>query len=188
MSKLWELYEPEDTVDKAKKLKDGSRRFDRANRRYASGKELWQDCVKYFKWHEENPLKEEKSVLVKEKMQKAIALRNRPMTLHALFVFLNLSEKTWSIWRKDRPELHDAMVMVERVIYVNKFEGAASGLFNSRLIARDLRIAEGYEVSGPNGEPIKMQHNLDPSTFTDEQLATALSLARSLAVSSADGD
>lgn len=51
----------------------------------------------------------------------------------------------------------DICTRVREIIYEQKFTGAAAGLLNPMIIARDLSLRDKSEVSGPNGGPLQIQ-------------------------------
>ncbi|MDC9826565.1 terminase small subunit, partial [Devosia sp. ZB163] len=43
---------------------------------------------------------------------------------------------------------------VDEIIRAQKFEGAAAGLLNPNIIARDLGLADKQELTGKGGSPL----------------------------------
>lgn len=123
---------------------------------------LWEACCKYFEWVEDNPLYEMKSyqyqgTTIQDKLEKM-----RAMTIGGLCLFLDIGHRTWNRWREDE-DLCQVITRVEQVIYTQKFAGAAAGLLNANIIARDLELrdASSHEHTGPNGGPI--EHRMTPA-------------------------
>ncbi len=121
---------------------------------FDSPQELWDACVGYFDWAEENPLYEAKAFSTKDGIVVEALPKVRAMTLVGLTNFLDIGLKTWQDYR-NREEYGDVCERVERVIYQQKFEYAAADMMNVALIARDLGLADKRELSGPNGGPIE---------------------------------
>lgn len=69
---------------------------------------------------------------------------------------------------------------VERLIWQQKFEGAAAGLLNANLISRELGLADWREHSGPDGQP------LDTPPLSDFELARRIAFVLARAVHQQD--
>lgn len=113
---------------------------------------LWEACCDYFEWSTQNPLFEAKALA-----DGAIIpiSKLRAFTQRALCVHLQISDETWRIWRSERDDLKDVIATVDAIIYSQKFEGAAAGLLNAGLIARELGISDKKEVTGADGGPLE---------------------------------
>jgi uncharacterized protein (UPF0276 family) len=114
-----------------------------APRKYEDPEALWDDCVKYFEWVEENPFK----VQINTKQGLARIEKIRPMTIGGLCLFLGIDHSTWGKWR-DRDDLSQITARVDTIIYEQKFAGAASDQFNANIISRDLGLADKRSVEG----------------------------------------
>ncbi|WP_391529454.1 DNA-packaging protein [Photorhabdus akhurstii] len=114
--------------------------------KFESSEQLWTACCEYFEWVEQNPLWEVKpfafqGVVTQEKIPKM-----RAMTLNGLCLFLDITEETWRQYRV-REDLSAVVSRADRVIYDQKFAGAAADLLNPNIIARDLGLAEKKVVN-----------------------------------------
>jgi len=109
---------------------------------FKNSDELWDACVEYFEWVEANPLK---ATFYKGRVFDKPVEIIRPMTEKGLCVFLGINRNTLSEY-KLRQGFIGVTTRVCDVIYINKFEGAATGLFESNIIARDLGLAEKQEI------------------------------------------
>lgn len=116
--------------------------------KFATAEALWEACCEYFAWMQGRPLIEVKPFAYEGNITMADLPHQRAMTLASLCVFLDIDYSTWDAWRKDRPDLSEVITRVERMIFAQKFEGAAAGLFNANIIARDLGLADKKELSG----------------------------------------
>lgn len=116
--------------------------------KFANGDDLWAACCEYFAWMSGRPLMEAKAFSYEGNVTIADLPHMRAMTLASLCVFLDIGFSTWDDWRKDRPDLSEVITRVERIIFAQKFEGAAAGLLNANIIARDLGLADKKEFSG----------------------------------------
>lgn len=107
---------------------------------------LWTAACEYFQWCDNNPLKEEK---VFGTGHSATVDLMRAYTLRGLLFFLDIDENTWQRYRKDEP-YKDFWAVIERVdsvIYTQKFEGAAAGLLNANIIARELGLVDKKDMT-----------------------------------------
>jgi hypothetical protein len=79
----------------------------------------------------------------------------RAMTVSGLCLFLDICENTWANYKK-QPDFLSITLEVEKVIYNQKFTGAASDLLNANIIARELGLADKQqnEHTGVDGKPI----------------------------------
>ncbi len=104
---------------------------------------LWNEFVKYCKWLEKNPLKEQKlfGTGLKDDVN-----RLRAMTLTGFCVFADICIETFEAYRKSKNEDFIRVTKkIDAIIYSQKFEGAAAGLLNPVIIARDLGLADKQE-------------------------------------------
>jgi len=118
---------------------------------------LWESCIEYFNWVHENPL--EKSIVYQGQVNESqVETIMRAMTIDGLCTFLDIDVKTWSNYRQadGYEEYFQVVSKVESIIRTQKFEGAAAGLLNPNIIARDLglRDATTNEHTGPNGSAL----------------------------------
>ena len=113
---------------------------------------LWASCCEYFEWVEANPLFEDRLFAYQGEVTHEPAAKMRAMTLDGLCIFLGISFQTWLNYRT-RKDFLDIIGRVENIICVQKFTGAAAGLLNPNVIARDLGLAD------------KSAHMFDPGTW-----------------------
>lgn len=124
---------------------------------------LWTACCEYFEWVEANPLHEDKIIAYEGVATHVDVAKMRAMTLNGLHIFLEIDRKTWDAYR-EREEFASVCARVDAIIREQKFTGAAAGLLNPVIIARELGLAEKQEVSGPNGSPIETRE-LSPTEY-----------------------
>lgn len=120
---------------------------------FKTPEELWKECIKYFKWVEDNPLKEEKIFSYQGDTVIGDLSKMRPMTLRGLCHHINIHHSTWIDYR-GKKEFSDIVKHIEDIIYDQKFTGAATDLLNSNIIARDLGLKDKKELSTPDGQPL----------------------------------
>lgn len=107
---------------------------------------LWEECLNYFQWCQDNPLQEEKVFHASGEITRASVSKMRAMTLTGLCFYLKIDMDTWGNYRKDNG-LIGVIREAEQVIYDQKFSGAAADLLNANIIARDLGLADKSDVS-----------------------------------------
>jgi len=134
--------------------------------------ELWGACCKYFEWAEHNPVYESRAFQHKDDVQIKDVPKSRPFTQTALCRFLGVTNQCWWNYRNAKgPEFAKVCSTVDDIIYEQKFAGAAVGLYNPVIIARDLGLRDGMEVTGPAGGPIQIANlRLSLKDFNDEEL------------------
>lgn len=106
--------------------------------------DLQEACYSYFDWVDDNPLWEMKVFGTGLKMKLPHA---RAMTLRGLTAHIGIGRRTWDDYRA-RDEFKDVCELAEDIMFEQKFAGAAAGLFNAAIIARDLGLADKKEIDG----------------------------------------
>ena len=122
---------------------------------FSNPEQLRNACYEYFEWVENNPLYEEKIFHAQGVITKDTVAKIRAMTISGLCLFLDICENTWTNYKK-QPDFLSITLEVEKVIYNQKFAGAAADLLNSNIIARELGLADKQqnEHTGVDGKPI----------------------------------
>lgn len=159
--------------DKAGRFQPGNRIWEARTRAglkpiFEDGDALWEACVGYFQWVEDNPLYEAKAFSYEGKVKIADLPKMRAMTVGGLCVYLQISETTWHAWRNSRADLSEVIEQVERIIRAQKFEGASAGLLQPQIIARDLGLVDRKEHTGKDGGPIETRN------LSDDDLAAKI--------------
>jgi hypothetical protein len=106
---------------------------------------LWESACEYFKWCEDNPLYE---VDFKGKDADEVSIpKMRAFTWEGLEVFIDIHSlrdyKSNPVYK----DFSQVITTIEKVIYNQKFTGAAAGFLNPNIIARDLGLADKKEVN-----------------------------------------
>ena len=141
--------------------------------KFAKPDDLWNACVEYFKWVDDNPLIEKKLVSFQGVSTIEALPKMRAMTIGALCTFLDIRHATWNEWRKSRDDLADVIEKVDAVIFAQKFEGAAADMLNGSIIARDLGLADKREHTGAGGGPIQtVTTSMTPQEAAEAYAAT----------------
>ena len=117
--------------------------------KFDSPDQLWEACVKYFEWVEDNPLWEEKLFHYQGKITRHRVSKMRAMTLAGLCLFLDIAKRTWDGYC-EREDFLPVTTRAREIIYIYKFAGAVANLLNANIIARELGLAA------------KKQHSNDP--------------------------
>jgi len=121
---------------------------------------LWEACVEYFEWVEANPLYEDSVQSYQGNVKHEPIAKMRAMTVTGLCTFLDISLQAWTEYRS-RDGFGEVTTRVDQIIRDQKFSGAAAGLLNANIIARDLGLAEKSEHTGANGGPIQTENLSD---------------------------
>lgn len=108
---------------------------------FKSPEDMKERAFEYFEWLKENQLRETKAFSSQGEVVYGEVEKLRPATQHGLCVFLNIGVSTWHDYKK-KPEYSEVTSLIESVMYEQKFAGAAGGLLNANIIARDLGLKD----------------------------------------------
>lgn len=108
---------------------------------FATPKALKDAALEYFKSVDENPLYEQKPHVVNGVIEYSETEKKRPYTISGMCVFFRITTKTYYAYRRKK-DFIPIIGIIESIIYSQKFEGAAAGLFNTNIIARDLGLKD----------------------------------------------
>lgn len=125
---------------------------------------LWRACVEYFDWVAAHPLLEAQAFAYQGEITENTLPKMRAMTIGGLCIFLDISPMTWGDYKNNKDGTFSYICgQVEQVIREQKFTGAAAGLLNHAIIARDLGLVDKKDVTS-NGESIapRVQEGMDP--------------------------
>lgn len=112
---------------------------------FATPDDLWAACVEYFEWVAGNPLKETQAFAYQGEVKLQEVPKMRAMTLDGLCIFLDIARRTLDGYRLNE-DFMPVTTRVDAIIRTQKFEGAAAGLLNQSIIARDLGLVEKGEI------------------------------------------
>lgn len=113
---------------------------------------LWQAACEYFEWCDKNPLIE---VDYKGGFATKVDIpRPRAYTMQGLCLYLGCNTGYFNDFEKglkgskdkQAAEFSTIVTRIRETVFAQKFEGAAAGLFNSNIIARELGLADKKEV------------------------------------------
>jgi len=114
-----------------------------ADGRKLSVQEFTDKCQEYIDFCINNPLKE---VDYRGKDATEVVLpKMRAMTLYGLCNYIGIDFTTLQEWGKDK-KYSNIVSRVKDLFYTQKFEGAAAGMLNPSIIARDLGLADKQEI------------------------------------------
>ena len=128
---------------------------------FATPETLWQEAEKYFEHCEGTPLQEQH---VFANGLTANTDKMRAFTLQGLQYFLSIGETTWRHY-KNRKEYQEVCERIEQAIWNQKFTGAAAGLLNPAIIARELGLVDQQSL-----QLSKVPDQRDYSLLSDEEI------------------
>ena len=115
---------------------------------------LEEAANEYFQWCIDNPLFE---IIIQSAKQWEVP-KMRAMTIEGLCIFMDVMTSTFDNYCDDSNESYkDFLGVTTRIretIRTQKFEGAAAGLLNANIIARDLGLKDKQEIENTNTQPI----------------------------------
>lgn len=106
---------------------------------------MMEAAASYFEWCDNNPLFEQKVFHSQGIITKTEVEHKRPYTISGFCAHSGLSDSGWYDY-KNRTEFSAYCEIILKHMYEQKFNGAAIGIFNANLIARDLGIREVSDV------------------------------------------
>ena len=104
---------------------------------------LWEAAVEYFEYTDSRRL--ERTEFNGKDAKECKVPISVPYTMTGLCIFLDVNTNYFRQFKTDKKELTGFSVVISRIeeiIYTQKFEGAAVGIFQPMIIARDLGLAE----------------------------------------------
>lgn len=116
---------------------------------------LWKRAVEYFEWIEANPLKEMQLFAYQGNVIEKLVPKMHAMTYEGLQLFLDISHVTWNSYKK-KDDYLSVTTRIDKVIYEQKFSGAAATLLNPNIIARDLGLRDNKDITS-DGESIGLE-------------------------------
>lgn len=120
---------------------------------------LWEAACEYFEWCDANPLLEDTIQKVKingigEEIQHEPITKMRAYTWEGLELFLDVSSLRDYKTKESHKDFIQVITRIEKIMYNQKFTGAASGFFNPSIIARDLGLADKSETTVKVEQPL----------------------------------
>ena len=134
---------------------------------FATPQLLWDACVEYFEWCDNNPLleatRQKRKISRDEEIIEQHALpKMRAYTIQGLCLYLDCNVVYFNQFESSLKDKNDKLSLdfskivtrVRETIYNQKFTGAASGFFNSNIIARDLGLTDKSETKVSVEQPL----------------------------------
>lgn len=115
--------------------------------------QLLDGAYDYLKYLEENPFQMPTPVAYKGEAYNHEVPKMRAPTLQGLWVHLGIGRQAWYDM-KDRDGFAEVCAHIEDTFFDLKFQGAASGLLNHAIIARDLGLVDKQDVTS-DGQPLR---------------------------------
>ena len=116
---------------------------------------LLDGAYEYFQWVHNNPLYE----MIIQGGKEFIVPKMRAMTIEGLCIFLDIQRSTFDNYcdekNKSYKDFLGVTTRIKEILRTQKFEGAAAGLLNSNIIARDLGLKDKSEVEQTKVKKIK---------------------------------
>jgi len=107
--------------------------------KYSCPDQLETACTNYFEWSDAHPLYRYEVMKYRGQGTLIKVPMLRPFSLVALCNHLKIANNTWVNYRR-RPDLLRVIEWVEAVIYTQKFEGTAAGIFHVKIVMRDIDV------------------------------------------------
>jgi hypothetical protein len=107
---------------------------------------LWDKFRDYVINSQDNPWHKNEAVKSGDNVGMIIKVpTERPLTIQGFCIFAEISSQTFYNYEKDKAYV-EITARIRDIIYSQKFEGAAVGVFNANIIARDLGLSDKSEV------------------------------------------
>lgn len=114
-----------------------------AKPKFETPEQLILACQAYFQWVQDNPLQE--AGVTQGKLSGDAIPKMRAMTQVGLCLFIGITRETWNTY-KTHPQFSDIKAAVDAAIFEQKFTGAAAGLLNHQIIARELGLGDKQSI------------------------------------------
>lgn len=111
---------------------------------------LWEEACNYFEWCDANPIMEDNIEVVKvngvgDEIKRVPLAKMRAYTWEGLEIYLDVSSLREYKTNESYKDFFTVITRIEKIIYTQKFTGAAAGLLSQNIIARDLGLADKKE-------------------------------------------
>ena len=110
---------------------------------------LWAKAKEYFQECDDNPLTREETTTSEKGIFNKVFIHKVPYTWEGLYIYLGVvSLKRY----REKEEFVLILSHIGNIIRNQKYTGAATGLFNANIIARDLGLTDVQKVENTNIE------------------------------------
>lgn len=136
---------------------------------FSSPEQLWESACEYFEWCDDNPL--ETIEYYGKDATKCKVPKMRAYTWSGLEAYLGI--ESFRDYKTDESykDFSQVITHIGKIIYTQKFEGAAAGLLNANIISRDLGLTDKTEMRVEEIDPIPYD---DLSEDTLNEIAAAI--------------
>ncbi|RNF35337.1 terminase small subunit [Paracoccus methylarcula] len=122
--------------------------------RIQTAEQVWEWFVKYREHIESNPIKEQLVFSAREGIRKTSIDKMRAMTWQGFARFMGVTFDTVMKWKQSREDLKEVLAAIKDEMFDQKFTGAAAGVLNHSIIARELGLTDKKEIAGANAGPV----------------------------------
>lgn len=133
--------------------------------------QIYDLCVKYFKWAENNPLSTPETAAFQGQVYQGKSAKIRPFSITSLCLFLGVPSKTWRDWRNGDNEDYRAVVeWADAIIREQKTTGAMVGVFNAAFMIKDLDMDNStVKTVGDPDQPVHHSVKSENKIEIDEE-------------------
>lgn len=107
--------------------------------------DLWEEAKKYFDECDNSPLETHETTVTSDKEIYKTVQHRIPYTWEGLYVSLGVCHLDRY---KEKEDFAGIITHIGNIIRNQKYSGAAAGIFNANIIARDLGLVNKTEESG----------------------------------------
>jgi len=111
---------------------------------FQTPEDLWKSAKEYFLECDENPIEVSEITTTDKGIYSKIKQHKVPYTWEGLYVFLGISNLDRY---KEKKDFVGIISHIGNIIRNQKFTGAAAGIFNANIIARDLGLSEKTDTT-----------------------------------------
>lgn len=120
---------------------------------------LGDTALKYFEYIKKNPFYQKQAFAYKGEITVIELPIIKPYTILGFCNFAGIVHNTYLNYKKKNKAYLRVITRIEEIILNQKFEGAASNIFNSNIISRDLGLIDKQQKE----ENVNMNINLTPA-------------------------
>ena len=120
--------------------------------KYYSPDELWLAACEYFEWAKQDPIIKKDFIKSGDYAGQKVDIElDRPFSLEALCIHINISFQTFLNYERDQKQTYfDVITRIREIINVNNFDGGMVGIFNQNIVIRKLGLTEKIENENKN--------------------------------------
>lgn len=116
---------------------------------FATPMDLWEAFSEYVQWAKNNPLFKHDVIKSGEDAGKVINIpADRPFTVDDFCLYVGISDRTFRNYGSGDSYIEYLPIyeQIQKTCRSQKFNGAAIGIYNANIIARDLGLVEKTET------------------------------------------